>query len=77
MVSWLSAPLFRWEKPLHMYSSHADSPVHTQTSLTYPPFVLTWTAKLNVIAQFLQLWHSPPGILVHPHTSACNLLKAI
>ena len=40
-----------------------------------PPCVLTWTAKLNLVPQFLQLWHSPPGISVHPHTRACNLLK--
>ena len=39
------------------------------------PCIPTWTAILNFIPQFLQLWHSSLGIAVCPHTGACNLLK--
>ena len=69
---------FRWEMPSCMCSWVMLTHLHIHRHPpTYPPCILTWPAKLNFIVQFLWLQHSPPGILVHPHTGACNLLKLV
>ena len=75
MMSWSSAFSFWWEMPWHMCSRVMLTClcIHRYPQLT--PCIPAWPAKFNFIPQFLQLWHSPPGILVYPHTEACNLLK--
>ena len=73
-MSWSSASLFRWEKPSHMHSSHANLPTCLQMSPTYSLTHPCTNQHVKFTSHFLCLWHSPPGILVHPNTRACNLL---
>ena len=78
VMSWSSAPLFQQEKPC---TYAVESCQLTCTSVSIPAshfwqlYQLCTNHLVNSISRFPSLWHSPPGISVHPHTRAWNLLN--
>ena len=69
MMSWGSALIFQWENHSACTSELlsficTSAGIHTRTLST-----LNASKPLfSSLTQFSHLWHSPPGILVHPHT---------
>ena len=69
---------FGQEKPLCMCSQVKQAHLH----ICWHPQPISHTLPcmnhyVSFIPQSQCLWHSPPGILVHPHTTACNLFKKV
>ena len=62
-------------KALHMHRRAAMVHLHTAGIPANCFLQLHTDLLVNSLSQILSLWHSPTGILVHPHTQVCNLLK--